>query len=530
MTLRPTRPIGAVHPAAAPFALPIPQVLIDACAAHPDRLLVVDGEVRLTYRELVGRAGAVQQQLRENGVGVGDVVTVQLPNWWETVAAMWAVWGLGAVVNPVTPIYRGSELRGILGSARPAAVVVPGRWGEVDYPGMVAGALREVGHRAVVLTVDRDAAVRTGAFTAAAAGPDDVAMLMYTSGTTGRAKGVLHTHRSLLYEAASIAGVCGLADDTVFMPSPLTHITGLLYGVLMPVQTGGAVALLARWDADRAVEVIETQGCTMTVSATPFLRGLTEAYRARGSRSSLRTFVCGGADIPAALVVEAEAVLGTTVARTYGSTEMPTLCIVRPDDDPARRTGTEGRPIGGAAGRIAGSGTYGTAGISEASGTGELEVRGPELFVGYLDPADNTGAFTDDGWFATGDLARIDDDGTICIVGRLKDVIIRGGENISAKEVEDLLLTHPAVRDVAVVAMPDNRLGERACAVVVAESSLALTDLAMHLDAHGLARQKFPEALLVVAELPRTVSGKVQKFQLRAAVTQALRAGGLELR
>jgi cyclohexanecarboxylate-CoA ligase len=166
-----------------------------------------------------------------------------------------------------------------------------------------------------------------------------------------------------------------------------------------------------------------------------------------------------------------------------------------------------------------------------AAVTGELEVAGPELFAGYLDPADNEGAFTPDGWFRTGDLARIGTEGEIAVVGRLKDVIIRGGENISAKEVEDLLLSHPAVRDVAVVAMPDERLGERACAVVVPDrDGLTLTALVAHLDALGLARQKFPEALQLVSELPRTVSGKVQKFQLRASVVQALRDGRLEVR
>ncbi len=526
MTLHPTRPPGPPTPAAPAFDRVLPRVHADAVARNPRQPSVFDGDDRLDRAALAGRAGGWQQRLRAAGVRTGDVVTVQLPNWWETVAAMYAVWGLGAVVNPVTPIYRGNELRTILATSRPAAVVVPLGWGDTDYPGMVRDALDGVGHRAAVLGVDRDVPPPRADFHCADGDPDDVAMLMYTSGTTGHPKGVLHTHRTLAYEAASIADVCGLDGDTVFMPSPLTHVTGLLYGVVMPVGIDGAVALLARWDADRAVRVIEDHHCTMTVSATPFLRGLTEAYRARGTGSALRTFVCGGADIPATLVAAAEEVMGTSVARTYGSTEMPTLCIVRPDDDTAVRTATEGRPIGDAAGRIAG-----TSGPLDAAVTGELEVTGPELFVGYLDPGDNIGAFTDDGWFRTGDLARIDPSGVIGIVGRLKDVIIRGGENISAKEVEDLLLTHPSVRDVAVVAMPDERLGEKACAVVVgAGDGPTLPDLTAHLDRCGLARQKFPEALLLVPELPRTVSGKVQKFQLRASVARALREGGLELR
>ena len=526
MTLRPTRPLGPPTSAAAGFDRTLARTFADAVARDPHRPLVFDGDRRFTRAQLATRAGGVQRRLRDAGVGPGDVVTVQLPNWWEAVAVMYAVWGLGAVVNPVTPIYRGNELRSIVTGSRPAAVVVPQEWGGVDYVGMISEVLAGVGHRAAVLPVDRGRPPGEDDFTCADGDPDDVAMVMYTSGTTGHPKGVLHTHRTLAYEAASIAGVTGLAGDTVFMPSPLTHVTGLLYGVVMPVGMDGAVALLARWDPDRAVEVVEEHGCTMTVAATPFLRGLTEAHRARGTRSSLRTFVCGGADIPAALVTAAETVMGTAVARTYGSTEMPTLCIVRPDDGPAVRTTTEGRPIGDAAGRIAG-----VTGPVGAPVTGELEVAGPELFVGYLDPDDNLGAFTDDGWFRTGDLARIEPSGVIGIVGRLKDVIIRGGENISAREVEDLLLTHPAVRDVAVVAMPDERLGEKACAVVVGVGDgPTLADLVAHLERRDLARQKFPEALLLVPDLPRTVSGKVQKFQLRSTVARALRDGGLELR
>ncbi len=486
-------------------------------------MYVVDENLRLTLADIARHAGSLQTRLRAAGVEPGDVVTLQLPNWWEAIAAMHAVWGLGAIVNPVTSIYRGTELQGVFATSRPKVVIAATRYRELDYRTMITAALAAVDHDARVLTVREPGPAEsfTGEFTAVAADPDDVAMLMYTSGTTGRPKGVLHSHRTLLYEAQSISDTFGLRADSIFMPSPLTHITGLLYGVLMPLQLGGRVVLMDRWDPDAAVRSIEQDGCTATVAATPFLRGLADAYARAGSRSSLHTFVCGGADIPATLVAKAREAMGTSVARTYGSTEMPTLCIVRPGDLGPVRLETEGHVIGEASARLA----------SPINGVGELEVRGPELFVGYLDSRDNRSAFTADGWFSTGDLASISATGNVSIVGRLKDVIVRGGENISAKEVEDLLMGHSAIQDVAIVGIPDDTMGERACAVVVTDSdSLTLADLTEHLATSGIAKQKYPEALYIVAELPRTVSGKVQKFQLRQHAVLALAEGRMQVR
>lgn len=521
MTITATRAPLAVYRSSAVHRATIQQLFGDAVRARPNGIYVLDRMNRLTLAALAGQAGAFQVRLRDAGVEAGDVVTVQLPNWWEAVATMHAVWALGAVVNPVTPIYRGAELRSILGTSYPKVVVAPAIYRGTDYAAMIAGALADVGHRAQVLPVERSGHHHPTALHQTPGDPDDIAMLMYTSGTTGRPKGVLHSHRTLLYEAASLAETFALDGDCVFMPSPLTHITGLLYGVLMPFQIGGSVALLSQWDADEAREVIERESCTMTVSATPFLRGLTDSYHQAGIGSHLETFVCGGADIAPALVERAEQTMGVFVGRTYGSTEMPTLCVVRPNDNPAFRLTTEGRVIGEAQARVA----------APRGAVGELEVRGPELFVGYLDPGDNLGSFDEQGWFRTGDLARVAGSGEIAIVGRLKDVIVRGGENISAKEVEDLLITHPAILDVAVVAVPDDLMGERACAVVVTDdTSLDLRGLVAHLNRSGIARQKYPEALYLVSDLPRTVSGKVQKFQLRAAAAQALAAGRIEVR
>lgn len=510
---------------------PLPALFADAVAADPAAPLVADGSLTLTRAGVAHRAGVLAARLTATGVKSGDVVAVQMPNRSETVAAFHAIWSLGAVPCAITPIYRGAELEAILAAARPVAVVTPEVYGDVDYPGMAAAALDRAGVRASVAPVDMEDGEPAGDAlppTSPTVSPDDIALLMFTSGTTGHPKGVLHTHRTLIVEAQSIADVFGLRADPIFMPSPLCHVTGLLYGIMLPLLTGGSVVLSDRWNPDEAARSIQTAGCRFTVAATPFLRGLADAYRRRGGPSALEVFVCGGADIPADLVREAGDVMGTTVCRTYGSTEMPTLCIVRPDDDPVLRLTTEGRVLGGEATIVDVEDDD-----PQAPPRGELLVRGPELFVGYLDPSDNDDAFTADGWFRTGDLARALPGGEIAIQGRRKDLIVRGGENISAKEVEDLLVAHPAVRDVAVVGLPDDLMGERACAVIVLDADagiLSLRDVQAHLGSSGIAKQKFPEALWVVDSLPRTPSGKVQKYQLRAEAAGALARGEITWR
>lgn len=503
------------------------ECLRDEIARGPERLAVVDGATRLTAEQLGAVCAGWQRRLREAGIARGSVVAVQMPNWWETIAVAYAAWGLGAVVNLLTPIYRGRDLQVLFEMCAPDAVVAPAHYRGTDFTGMIREALAASGVDAEVIAVRGDGPEPAPAgdaadFEVSPLGLDEVCMLMYTSGTTGRPKGVLHTSRSLLVEAASIAAVFGVWQGSIFMPSPLTHVTGLLYGVLMPVITESSVVLLDRWDPGVALELIEEHGCAFTVAATPFLRGITDAYREAGRRCSLRAFGCGGADIPPSLIEEAERVLGTEVARMYGSTEFPTLCTVHPGSDPAVHATTDGTPIGDAEARLAGG---------TGEGAGELEVSGPEMFAGYLDPHDNEGAITPDGWFRTGDLARIDAAGNLTIVGRVKDLIIRGGENISAKEVEDLLIGFSQVRDVAIVGFPDDVMGERVCAVVVTdEPELALAILVDGLKEVGVAMQKIPEALLLADQLPRTASGKVQKFELRARVRAALEAGSLELR
>jgi len=493
--------------------------LTRAAAIHGDRPALVDGATRLTFAELVRRVAGCAAAFARIGVRRGDVVTIILPNWWEAVVAIQAALRLGAVVNPVVPIYRGLEVGFILNQAQPSLVVVPHRFRNFDYVAMMRELLPTLARRPTVAVARVDGPLADGFVsfdTLDEAGPTDfgrgkatdVSLLLYTSGTTADPKGVLHTHQTLDYEVRSIVDLFALgADDAVFAPSPLTHITGYLFGVLMPPMLGSAAICLDIWDAAKGLALVEENACRFVMAATPFLQGLTDAYEERGTKSTLKTFLCGGADVPPALIRRARQVMGTEVSRIYGSSEFPTFCTGRPGDDLSIAADTDGMPIGPVSCRLEEVG----------DGMGELLVKGPDLFAGYSDAALNRDAFTDDGYFRTGDLARIDSRGAITICGRNKDIINRGGEKISAKQVEDLLHRHESVMQAAVVAMPDPVLVEKMCAFVVPRPGRppTLAELTQFLDGAGLARQKFPERLEILDSLPMTASGKVQKFKLR---------------
>ena len=506
----------------------------EAALTSPGQLALVEAGARLTYGELAGQIGAVSGGLARAGVAAGDVVCALLPNWWEAMVGMQAVLAAGAVVNPVVPIYRDHELRFILRQSAPSAVIIPHRFRGFDYVAMMERLAAEIAEPPVVIVVrplgplppgfvswDQLTAPGWPGITGQAGPPgrarpsraepaaSDIALLLYTSGTTADPKGVLHSHQTLEYENRSIISLLGLTPaDTIFMPSPVTHITGFLYGIVMPAMLGVACVMLDIWDPASARELIESEQCRFTLAATPFLHGLVQQYESAGTRSSLRIFPCGGADVPPDLVRRARKEMGTQVVRVYGSSEFPTFCCGGPDDDETVAADSDGRPIGPVRYRL----------DNPVDGIGELLISGPEQFLGYLDPALNLPAFTGDGYFRTGDLASIGENQAITIRGRLKDVINRGGEKISAREVEDLLFEHPAVREVAVVGMPDPVLAERVSAYVVLEpgGALTLADVSSYLQARRIARQKIPEQLTVVGRLPKTASGKVQKFLLRA--------------
>jgi cyclohexanecarboxylate-CoA ligase len=346
-----------------------------------------------------------------------------------------------------------------------------------------------------------------------------VALLIYTSGTTADAKGVLHSHDTLLAEARSLGPVHGItADDVVLMPSPLTHISGIVHVLLVPAVFGTTAVLMDRWIPDDALALVAAERVTYMVGAPTFLRDLADHPRlAAHDTSSFRLFSCGGADVDPALVRSAAARLGCVAKRVYGSTEFPTVTTSGPDDPPERRVDSDGRAIGANEVRVVDD----DGGPVAPGREGDVEARGPECFLGYRDAALDADAFTGDGWFRTGDLGTLDAAGWLRITGRRKEIIIRKGENISARELEELLATHPAIAEVAVVGVPDVAAGEIACAVVRVRPGAApptLADVVAHLAAQGLSRRKMPERLEVVDDFPRTASGKVVKRALRERI------------
>jgi cyclohexanecarboxylate-CoA ligase len=477
------------------------------------QLAIVDGDERLTVDDVRDRSARVAAALWQLDVRPGTVIACQLPNWWEAVVLSWAAWRCGAIVAPITPSLRAREVGFILRQSRAGLAIVPREFRGTDYPALVRGT----GFTGAVLEVrghdplpEVDAAVPPVEMSV-----DDRAVILWTSGTTSDPKGVVHTHQSLRAEADTIAAAHEMRPgEPLLLPMPVTHVAGLTYGLLLPVAAGITAVLMDTWEPGRALEIMERERIAVMISTPVFMRTMIDHPRfVDTDTSSLRLFSLGGAGVAPAMVREGAREFGCWCKRTYGSTEYPTLTTGLRGDDPERDATTDGRLIDGAELRVVDPQT----GVDVAAGEpGELLARGPEMFVGYLDPVFDAEAFAADGWFRTGDLARFD--GTyLTIVDRLKDVIIRGGENVSAQEVEALLVTHPRVSEAACVAAPDPVMGEQVCAFVIAADGGAptLDELRAHLLEHGLARFKLPSRLEVRAELPRTASGKVQKTPLR---------------
>ena len=504
-------------------------LLAEAAELHPDAIAVSDDQRPFSYRELRDSAAGLASALPEYRVRAHDVVTVVLPNWPEAVEVIHGVTWAGCVINPVVTTYRHAELTFILQQSGTRAIFIPHVFRGFDYVAMLAEILAGMVDPPVVIVVRPQGELPTGfvsfdqlfgrqPLTTPIGSPSDICLLLYTSGTTSEPKGVLHSHQTVVWEMRSIVRELGLRheDDSTFMASPVGHLTGIVYGVYLPTLLQQRVSLLDVWEPDAAVEIIERDACRISLGATPFLRGLTKAYTRRGIASSLRIFLCGGADVPPDLVTEASSVLDAVVTRTYGSSELPTYSVSGPTAPLDQRAWTDGIPIYPGEGYL----------INEHDGVGELAVRGPELFLGYLNGALNDAAFTADGFFRTGDLVEIDDAGALTVRGRVKDIIIRGGENISALEVETHLREHDAIEDVAVVGYPDDTMGERVGAFLVLRPGTAPTpststdDIGAFLRVRGLAAHKRPETIEFVAELPRTASGKVQKQLLRQRLSR----------
>jgi acyl-CoA synthetase (AMP-forming)/AMP-acid ligase II len=496
------------------------------CVQRPDQTLVVDGEQVFTAAAIRDQALRLARAIAARGVRPGDVVSFQLPNWHESVLVELACAYGGFVCNPIVPIYRDAEVSFILADSRSRVLFVAESFRGFDYAAMlerIRPALPDL--REVVFvrpSGDRPLpsyeAFVTGAREVALTHPDpnSVKLVLYTSGTTNRAKGVLHTHNTIDTEIRNVVEWLRLdSSDVILMPSTLGHITGYLYGIQLPVTLGCPVVLMDTWNAEKAAALIERHGVTFTLGATPFLQELARFARESNRRlPTLRYFPTGGAPVPPEVIREANRGFERcTSFRLYGSTEAPTVTLGVPDR--AREelgANTEGYVVGHEIRLV------GPDGKAVAPGEeGEIVTRGPELCVGYAATEQNSDAFDSEGYFRTGDLARQTPEGCLVITGRKKDLIIRGGENISPKEIEDVLYTHPALKEVAVVSMPHPRLGETCCAVVTLRpgARFDFQEMIRVLESSGLAKQKYPERLEILDELPYTAAGKIRKNILR---------------
>ncbi|MCC9203803.1 3-phosphoshikimate 1-carboxyvinyltransferase [Arthrobacter sp. zg-Y769] len=555
-TARGTRSRSITGPAAveASAAVTGPDWVRRWAAERPNETAVADGGTgasgHLTWAELDAQADRAAAALLELGVSSGDRVAFQLPNRSEFVILTVAVLRLGAVAAPVMPIFREREVALALHRAGARVFVAVeefrGRRPAEELAGLLQRAdgtdavppppladvlvLRDPASPLPLPSVpggprftDWGSALRRahpGTVLRARPAPDagDAAQLLFTSGTSGEPKGVVHRHETLSRAAAMAAAHLGLtSDDAVFIPSPLAHQTGFLYGMWLSFVLGCPQILQPVWDAEQALKLIRGWRATFVQAATPFLTDLVAAVDAGApAPASLRIFVATGAAVPRHLAERATRVLGAGICGAFGTTETCLGTLASPGDEPVQMWGTDGRALEGVRTRIVDDAGH----LLPPGAEGNFELSSATVFDGYLDRPDLTKeAFTEDGWYRTGDTAILDDAGFLRITGRVRDIINRGGEKIPVAEIEQLLYRHPAVRDVALAAMPDERLGERACAFVVPAAGMhpQLADLTAFLDRHRVSRHYWPERLELLDAIPRNAVGKVQKFLLREA-------------
>ncbi|MBV9233725.1 MAG: 3-phosphoshikimate 1-carboxyvinyltransferase [Candidatus Eremiobacteraeota bacterium] len=519
-----------------------------------DELAVVEvGEEHdrvLSWSDLLDRVERTATLLLQLGVAPGESVAFQLPNSLEFVVIALAALRVGAVCCPLMPIFREREVLFCLRRSRARVLVVPDHARGRHYAGEVAALLAETpafsgdlplrlehvvvaasGRKQHPLPTPDNAngvqwlhladasmqmAIDPGALDGRRSSPTALSQLLFTSGTSGEPKGVLHRNDVLMRAAAMEVEHLALgAQDRIFIPSPLAHQTGFLYGMWLAIVMGVPQIVQRAWDASRALRALNDWDGTFVQAATPFLADMVKAIEG-GARppAALRIFVATGAAVPRGLAERATRMLGATVCGAWGTTESCLGSLAAPNDEPAKVWGTDGRALRGIALRIRDD--QGQA--LPCGEEGNFEVKSPTMFEGYVDhPEWTAAAYTQDGWFRTGDLAVIDESGYVHITGRVRDVINRGGEKVPVAEVEQLLADHPAIAEIAIVAMPDARLGERACAFAVLRdrASFDFARMRRYLDACQVAKHYWPERLEVVAELPHTPSGKIQKYVLR---------------
>jgi acyl-CoA synthetase (AMP-forming)/AMP-acid ligase II len=484
-----------------------------------------------TFGDVADLARRVAGGLRARGVAPGDLVAFQLPNWVEAAATFWATAFLGAVPVPIVHFYGPKEVGFILRQSGARVFVTADRFGHLDYLAnldTIRADLPELELVAIVAEGDLPSSVQpfsavsdADPITAPArVDPSAPALVAYTSGTTADPKGVVHAHRTIGFEIRQLGAMQATpGGPPALVGAPVGHGIGMLAALLLPVYRREPIHLIDVWDPAEVLHAMLEDGVYSGAGATFFLTSLldhpeyTDAHRALMSHVGL-----GGSSVPAAVSDRADA-MGISIVRMYGSTEHPSITGSRHDEPRDKRLYTDGRPLPGVEIRL-----LDDDGKEVSAGTpGEIYSRGPDCFPGYTDPALTNESFDTEGWYATGDVGVLDDDGYLSIVDRKKDIIIRGGENISALEVEELVLRLPGVAEVAVVAAPDSRLGEHACAFVrplPGQHAPTLDVMRAHLHAAGLARQKWPEEIRTIDDFPRTPSGKIQKFALRDRLRQ----------
>lgn len=515
--------------------------LDDAVQATPDHVASIDPRRTLTYRELAEEVDLAAHGLLAAGIEPGDVVSIQLPNWSEFVTLILAAHRVGAIANPLIPIYRDREIGHMASTAGTRIMFVAREFRGFDYAEMVDRLRPQLPDLREAVVISGDAPKGFTAWSdfleqgrarrekepldAAALRPDpnSLALLMFTSGTTGKPKGVMHTHNTVMAGSLPWPDRLGMGPDTVVhMASTFGHLTGYLFGVSLPIVLGGTGVFQDVWDPEEFARLVEEHGIEHTSAATPFLADLLGvAEKTERDLSSLKRFACMGAPVPRSFITRAKELLpDLAVFGAWGQTEVCLVTMCHPDDPQEKLANTDGCALGQMEVRVVDLDGHGV----DAGVEGRLQVRGPFVFRGYLGMLDKTREEFEGEWFDTGDLATMDEDGYIRLAGRTKDIIIRGGENIPVTYVENALYEHPDLEAVAVVAQEHERLQEIAVAVLVMKEGaepLTLEALREFLQAKGVAKPYWPERVVVVDDFPRTPSGKIQKFKLRQQLVDA---------
>ncbi|ARV56945.1 medium-chain fatty-acid--CoA ligase [Escherichia coli] len=504
--------------------------------AMPDKIAVVDNHgASYTYSALDHAASCLANWMLAKGIESGDRIAFQLPGWCEFTVIYLACLKIGAVSVPLLPSWREAELVWVLNKCQAKMFFAPTLFKQTRPVDLILPLQNQLPQLQQIVGVDKLApatsslslsqiiADNTSLTTAITTHGDELAAVLFTSGTEGLPKGVMLTHNNILASERAYCVRLNLTWQDVFMmPAPLGHATGFLHGVTAPFLIGARSVLLDIFTPDACLALLEQQRCTCMLGATPFVYDLLNVLEKQpADLSALRFFLCGGTTIPKKVARECQQ-LGIKLLSVYGSTESSPHAVVNLDDPLSRFMHTDGYAAAGVEIKV----------VDDARKTlppgceGEEASRGPNVFMGYFDEPELTArALDEEGWYYSGDLCRMDEAGYIKITGRKKDIIVRGGENISSREVEDILLQHPKIHDACVVAMPDERLGERSCAYVVLKAphhSLSLEEVVAFFSRKRVAKYKYPEHIVVIEKLPRTASGKIQKFLLRKDIMRRL--------